>query len=643
MRATDRPRGDAASGSRAGARDKGREAMEDDSSSITPVETIELLEEPAPAPAAPTPQADRGGDVADAPSVSLVDILQSNEFMIASALGAAIVLFDAWRRYNELAVPTHENDVVRGIEPRFLATNADYANSFAIYMLLRLVSYGVPAIAILFVFMRGGVIEALGLPSYLEPIVTNHNFPLFWGAVIAGVLPSFSFIKDVEQSIRQFAQTVGGIPTGVKRMARRMRNARLAPLSGTRRSLPKNDRFSFVQPQDFAETADPIDQKWARLAYIFNYFKEEHAKHALVDKFSDAHMSEILREENRFRSLQVRFAIHKVGYPAFEQTFNQSGLGMSPRTIATHDPFLESDIDELLTRFEVYLACALRSVENDDERAAERLRELGFQVEPTPRAGGLVGTFLGVIVALAAAAVIGSVISDLAVDAMSKVGAITYPKAVLDGLGENMLQRAIGLLGYTLIIVTTVLVASSALGTVLFGIDTRQVDERPLAERPISKYLLASLFGGFCGMISLVGMVLPDPSFIDEPGKLQPLLYWMPSMVSLAFMVHLFAYGRRRGAFNLIRNAMLIGLVYGSVAFLGAIPAFERQGLPADQALGAATYFSFVSFWVGLIVSSVFIQLNKAQRDMRLDAEAALVSSPIAHNGDPGGRAPTPA
>ncbi len=565
----------------------------------------------------------------------LTDILQTEEFMIAAGLGAAIVLFDAVRRYNTLAVATKETDVIRQIAPRFLATNADYVNSFAIYILLRFITYAVPAVALMFIFMSGGVIDALGLPSFLEPVVTNQNFPLFWGAVIAGVLPSFSVIEDLEIAIRQFAQTLGAIPTGVRRMAREMRLAPLHPRARGREPLPKTDRFAFVSLSDFDRAADPIAQKWARLAYIFNYFKDEHAKHALVDKFSDAYLNEILLEENRFRSLQVRFSIHKVGYEAFESTFAKAGVGAPPRAIATHDPFLEADIDEMLSRFEIYLACALRSTENDDERAHAKLKELGFQVAPRARAGGLLGTFLGVGVGISAAAVLGSLAAEFLVRAAATLPEIGYPEAVLQGVGDSAVQRALSLMGYTLVLVTTVLVASFPLGTVLFGLDSRRIDERRFTDRPIAKYLMASLFGGACGMVALVGMVLPEPSFVDAPGKLRELLFWMPAFVTLGFMIHVFAYGPRRGFWRLSRDALIIGAAYAVAIFYGAAKSFEAQGVAGDTLTGAALYFAIVAFWIGAIGAGVFIQLNKLQRDLRREAEEPVAPEPVAPALDP--------
>ncbi len=576
-----------------------------------------------------------GGDVVNVPTLS--ELFADQEFHVAAAFGALVVVIDALRRYGDIAFEARPNDVIYSMSPRFLSTSADYLNSFVLYVFLRLMTYALPAVAILYVFSERGMTEALGigLPEYFAQFITHENFPLFWGAVIAGVLPTFSFFRDIEMSMRRFAQLAGGIPSGVRRLVRALRPAQLSPDNLTTATL-STDRFALVKREDFNHGSGRIERKWARVCFILDFFEERGAKDVIRAEFHDAFRDEMEREEARFRSLQIRFAIHKFGYDKVRGLFDAEALGTLPRTISTHDPFLEQDIDYLLDRLETYLAAALRYSENGEEEAIEELRKLGFAVSrPRQRGSSPIGGLLATLAALVAATIVGCASAYYLVVLLDNQGVLSFPYDVVTG--ATVVDRIFNLMNYQLIIVTSVVFAGFLLGSIMFKIGSSEPDTRPFTERPVVKYVLASLVGAFFGLMAMTGMIA-SATPIERFGQLDWIISWGPSLFVLCMGVHVFAYGPDRGIGRLLAQGVLIGVAYGGAVYLTGHKVFTELGVtPPAQVEGAALYFGVVSFWTGLFVSTAVIYLHKRQRDYRIQAEslAEAESEAISAGGGP--------
>ncbi len=551
---------------------------------------------------------------------SVVELLESQEFIAAAAFGAAVVAVDAWRRYNEVAFRARPGDVIAEITPRFLATNADYVNGFAVYVALRLLAYLLPALAILHIFSDKGMVDALGvaLPDYFRAFISHENFPLFWAAVVAGVLPTFSFVRDVEEGTRRFAHLTGAIPTGVKELAALLRAVRLRPNGSFDRARLRTERFAFVAEADFVDADQPIARKWARAAFILDYFFDRHSRAYVQDAFFAAYRDAIEREDARFRSLQIRYAIHKAGYDRAKAFFAEAGSGDLPRTISAEDPFLEADIDALLDRLEIYLAVALRHDENDDARAYEKLRALGFALPETPpQRSGPVGGVLATLVALVAAAFVGAVTADGAVSATSTLGLTVFPESAITG--DSVMQRAFYILVYTLFVVSSVLLGSFLVGRTLFKIRADEVDARPMQDKPLVSYALASLLGAAFGLIATTAIVIDvvDPS----GGGSRWVLYWTPSFVVLGFMIHLFAYGPSRGLWRLLAEAAIIGAAFGVATYFSALSVYSVFDYSGPRLDGVALYYAINAFWTGLFASAAIIFVHRLQRDRAARAD----------------------
>ena len=553
---------------------------------------------------------------------TLAELFEKQEFHVAALFGALVVLIDALRRYGDIAFERRPNDVVLSITPRFLSTSADYTNSFALYVFLRLLTYALPALAFLYIFSGRGMTEALGLgiPEYFSSFITHQNFPLFWGAVIAGVLPSFTFVKDMELAMRRAAQMAGGIPSGVRKLVRMLRRAPLTPTGSFSEATLRTDRFALVKMGDFAQGAGRIEQKWARACYILDFFLHRGAHDAIKGEFIDAYRAEIEREEARFRSLQIRFAIHRLGYEKVSGLFSAEELGALPKSISTHDPYLEEDIDYLLGRLETYLAAATRYSENGEEKAIAALRKSGFSVaRPAAAEASPLGGLLATLASLVVATVIGAASAYYFVLFIEDLGLARFNYDVAPG--ETVIERIFNVLVYQLMIVTAVVFPGFALGSVLFNISSRTPELRPLPGRPIVKYILSSAFGMICGLVLLSALVVDVSRPLQEAGEYSWILYWAPSLFVLCLCVHLFAYGPDRGLVRLIFNSVVIGLIYGGAVYFTCHKVFAELGIRGKLLEGAALYYGVISFWTGLFVSAAIIYLHKRQRDYRLQQD----------------------
>lgn len=581
----------------------------------------------------PAEAASGGGDIPNVPTLS--ELFANQEFHVAAAFGALVVIIDALRRYNEIAFDARPNDVIFSMSPRFLSTSADYLNSFVLYIVLRLLTYAVPALAILYIFSEQGMSEALGigLPEYFAQFITHENFPLFWGAVIAGVLPTFSFVRDIERSMRRSAQLAGGIPSGVRRLVRTLRVAPLTPVGGVTRAMLSSDRFALVDAEDFGPGANRIDRKWARICYILDFFEERGAKDVIRAEFHDTYRDEMDREQARFRSLQIRFAIHKLGYDKVRELFDAESVRNLPRTISTHDPFLEPDIDYLLDRLETYLAAATRYSENGEEEAIDALRKSGFAViRPRGRGQSPFGGLLATLAALVAATVIGCASAYYLVVLLDNQGVLAFPYDVV--AGETVVDRIVGLMSYQLIIVSAVVFTGFLLGAIMFKISSSEPETRPFTERPVVKYVLSSLVGAFFGLMAMTAMIASSSPDL-EAGQLDWIIRWGPSLFVLCLGVHVFAYGPDRGVGRLLSHGVIIGIAYAAAVYLTSHNVFTRLGVFEPQIEGAALYFGVVSFWTGLFVSTAVIYLHKRQRDYRLQALAVAEAEELALHAPP--------
>ena len=141
------------------------------------------------------------------------------------------------------------------------------------------------------------------------------------------------------------------------------------------------------------------------------------------------------------------------------------------------------------------------------------------------------------------------------------------------------------------------------------------------ADRPVVKYALASVFGAFCGLMSMTAMIVDVSQPLSGAGAYAWILYWAPSLFLLCLGVHLFAYGPDRGVGRLLTHGVFIGLLYAVAVYLTAYQVFDLLGIPRSQLEGAAIYYGIISFWTGLFVSTAVIYLHKRQRDYRLRAE----------------------
>ena len=326
------------------------------------------------------------------------------EFWLGVALGSFAIFLFALGEFDRPTFKPQPDRPETNFAPPELTSRREYLLSFIMYVV------GLEAVYIVMCVIGPAPFIELGLtPSELEKSLESAaSFPLWLAVGLVGVLPRLPFFTFIEQSWRRLMHERAAIPHAAISLARKLRRADY-DFSAFAPQLHEvqGNYAGFVSAADLDAEQATTSHVWARLSAMLSHFDLIEGRQDLEDSldlgFIARHRSELDAIRYGYRKIAERIKLARAPAPVASETPE------APEAPVTHghaaQPAAEEndgqgtegtegtgpvparftqEIEDLLRRICVFLACALIAKGTSRKMLTEAMRGLGFTPSKEP-------------------------------------------------------------------------------------------------------------------------------------------------------------------------------------------------------------------------------------------------------------------
>jgi hypothetical protein len=276
-------------------------------------------------------------------------------FCLALIAGAIIVVFFAWRRFDERTLERTDGDLITQFLPRELASPQEYAQGLMTYIVAML------GVMLIFSALGTPALTLLGLSTQVAPLA-----PVLIALALFKLVPNVPVLSGLEQNIREFAHRRAFIPAAARATASRLT---AADFDFAEYRAITDDEMSGVAATDFDKPRGSIEYNWARLCSLCYALRSRQSMHAeeIDGRLLTSYRTDLDSIYDRRTDLEARIAQFRAD-PA------NTALRKQVRT----------DITDALQKLYIFIGCAVRLRTGKAAEIDRVLRRFGFVLPPVP-------------------------------------------------------------------------------------------------------------------------------------------------------------------------------------------------------------------------------------------------------------------